>query len=186
VDTLRSAGDDELAARKYWWTFLVTGIFWLILSLVLLRFDATSTFTVGLMAGVVAILAGINEFVTAAWSEDLRWFRLAFGVLFLVVGIVVLAYPDRTFEIIAAIFGWYLLFKGVLDIIRSLINISSQPAWWLLLIVGLIELGLGFWAAGYYKGSAVLLVAWIGIAALMRGITEIVASFQLRGQREPQ
>ncbi len=120
TETLRSATDEKLHSSKYWWVFIITGVFWLIISLVLLRFDATSAVTVGLMAGIFALLAGVNEFVTAAWSKELRWFRLAFGVLFVVVGIVCLAYPDKSFEIIAAIFAWYFLFKGILDIIKSL------------------------------------------------------------------
>jgi uncharacterized membrane protein HdeD (DUF308 family) len=182
MEAQRSMADGELHARKHWWVFLVTGIFWLILSLVLLRFNATSALTVGLMAGVVALLAGVNEFVTAAWTKDIRWFRIAFGVIFVAVGIVCLAYPERSFEIIASIFAWYLLFKGILDIIRALVFIPFRTGWWLLLIMGLIELGLGFWAAGYFKGSAVLLVAWVGIGAMIRGITEIVQAFQLRGQ----
>jgi uncharacterized membrane protein HdeD (DUF308 family) len=180
--TLRSATEEKLHSNKYWWVFIVTGIFWLVISLVLLRFNATSAVTVGLMAGIFALLAGVNEFVTAAWSKELRWFRLAFGVLFIVVGIVCLAYPDKSFEIIAAIFAWYFLFKGILDIIKSLILIPFRTGWWLLLVIGIIELGLGFWAAGYFKGSAVLLVAWVGVGAMIRGITEIVQAFQLRGQ----
>lgn len=184
AETLRSAVHEKMHVAKYWWVFIITGVFWLVLSLVLLRFDANSAFTVGLMAGVVAILAGVNEFVTAAWSKDLRWFRLAFGVIFIVVGIVCLAYPDKSFEIIAAVFAWYFLFKGVFDIINALIHIPFRTAWWLLLIVGIAEFALGFWAAGYYRGSTVLLVAWVGIGAMIRGITEIVEAFQLRGQTE--
>jgi len=184
MEAQRSTVDEELHARRFWWIFLVTGIFWLVLSLVLLRFNATSAFTVGLMAGVVALLAGVNEFVTAAWTRDLRWLRIILGVIFVAVGVLCLVYPGKSFEIIASVFAWYLLFKGIFDIVRAFMFMRVLTAWWLLLIMGLIELGLGFWAAGYFKGSAVLLVAWVGIGAMIRGITEIVAAFQLRGQPE--
>jgi uncharacterized membrane protein HdeD (DUF308 family) len=184
MEAQRSTVDEELHARKFWWIFIVTGVFWLVLSLVLLRFNATSALTVGLMAGVVALLAGVNEFVTAAWTKDLRWLRIVLGVIFVAVGVVCLVYPGKSFEIIAAVFAWYLLFKGIFDIVRAFMFMRLLTAWWLLLIMGLIELGLGFWAAGYFKGSAVLLVAWVGIGAMIRGITEIVQAFQLRGQPE--
>lgn len=184
AETLRSAIDEKLHHRKYWWVFVVTGIFWLGFSLVLLHFNTASAYSLALVAGVVAILAGLNEFVTAVWTKELRWFRLAFGVIFIVAGIVCLVYPDTSFEIIAEVFGWYLLFKGILDIIKSLIHIPFRTGWWLLLMIGLVELGLGFWAAGYFRGSALLLLAWVGVAAMIRGITEIVEAFQLRGQLE--
>ena len=39
---------------------------------------------------------------------------------------------------------------------------------------------IGFWAAGYWGPSAVLLVVWVGVIALTRGITEVVFAFKLR------
>ena len=47
------------------------------------------------------------------------------------------------------------------------------------LIVGIVEVLLGFWAAGYYGRSAVLLVAWVAAIAIMRGITDIVLAFRV-------
>ena len=48
--------DEREAAREVsglWWVFLVTGILWFIISLVVLRFDETSIDTVGVIIGVV-------------------------------------------------------------------------------------------------------------------------------------
>ena len=36
------------------------------------------------------------------------------------------------------------------------------------------------WAAGYPGRSASLLVVWVGIGALIRGITQLVLAFQVR------
>jgi uncharacterized membrane protein HdeD (DUF308 family) len=55
--------------------------------------------------------------------------------------------------------------------------------WGLLLASGIIELAIGVWAIGYPGRSAWLLILWVGIAALVRGITEIVLAFKLRGVR---
>jgi hypothetical protein len=41
-------------------------------------------------------------------------------------------------------------------------------------------LALGFWAAGYYGRSALLLVAWVAAFALIRGVRDIVLAFQVR------
>ena len=48
------------------------------------------------------------------------------------------------------------------------------------LIVGSVEILLAFWAAGYFRGSAIILVAWVAALTLLRGITEIVLAFRLR------
>lgn len=58
-----------------------------------------------------------------------------------------------------------------------------SPGWWVLIIVGLIELGLGFWAAGSWRISAVLLVAWVAAGARVHGVNEIVLAFQVEDIR---
>jgi uncharacterized membrane protein HdeD (DUF308 family) len=54
-----------------------------------------------------------------------------------------------------------------------------HTAWWVQALTGLVELSLGFWAAGYWDRSATLLVAFVGAMALLRGINEIVLAFRL-------
>jgi uncharacterized membrane protein HdeD (DUF308 family) len=48
-------------AARYWWVFLVSGIVWLLIAWMVLRLNATSITTVGVLLGVVFLLAGINE-----------------------------------------------------------------------------------------------------------------------------
>ena len=42
-----------------WWSFLITGIAWMVVSLIVLRFDYTSVFSIALIFGFVALAAGI-------------------------------------------------------------------------------------------------------------------------------
>ena len=55
-------------------------------------------------------------------------------------------------------------------------------------MVGIIELLLGFWAAGpgfeQYGRKALLLVLWVGFTCLFRGITEIIFAFKLHGLKK--
>ncbi len=39
---------------------------------------------------------------------------------------------------------------------------------------------LGFWAAGYYGRSAVLLIAWVAAFAIIRGVRDFVLAFRVR------
>ena len=43
---------------RYWWVFLVSGIVWLVIAWLVLRLNATSIATVGVLPGVVFLLAG--------------------------------------------------------------------------------------------------------------------------------
>jgi uncharacterized membrane protein HdeD (DUF308 family) len=73
------------------------------------------------------------------------------------------------------------VFAGVYDIIISIASRDEESAWWLQLISGIILLILGFWAAGYWGRSAVLLVAWVAAFTLIRGVRDIVLAFRVRG-----
>ena len=105
-------------------------------------------------------------------------------VLFVLVGIVALAYPHRTFVEVAAIFSFYLAFKGLFDIFVSLTMRKEVEVWWVQVLVGIAELLLGFWSAGNFGREAVLLVVWVGAAALARGVMEITLAVHLYGLRE--
>lgn len=169
------------SAARVWWAFLVAGIAWLGVALVVLRLDATSVSAIAIIFGIVAIGAGIAEFMAMAGSTT-GWkiARGILGVLFVVGGIVAFFEPAGTFVALAALFAWVVLFKGIFDVTVALVG-PKVGVWWLGLVIGILEILLAFWAAGYFGGKAVLLVAWIAGFALFRGFMEIFTAFRLRG-----
>jgi uncharacterized membrane protein HdeD (DUF308 family) len=52
--------------------------------------------------------------------------------------------------------------------------------WWLRMISGFICIGLAFWAAGEFGRKAVVLIVWVGLFALFRGINSFFVAFALR------
>jgi uncharacterized membrane protein HdeD (DUF308 family) len=164
-----------------WWLFLVTGIGWTLVALVLLRFDYTSVSAISILFGIVAISAGILEIAVMMLAAG--WWKLLHGVLafvFIVTGIVSFIHPGDTFLALSAVMSFFLVFAGTFDIISSISARREIEVWWLQLIGGIIELALGFWAAGYYGRSAVLLVAWVAAFVLIRGVRDIVLAFRVR------
>src|SRR6187551_3394246 len=75
---------------------------------------------------------------------------------------------------------------GAFDIIMSIAYRKETEIWWLQLIGGIIELALGFWAAGYYGRSAILLVAWVAAFAIIRGVRDLIAAFRVRELQHPK
>lgn len=174
--------DMDLAeGARPWWLFLVTGSLWLVFSLVVFRFNINSVTGIGIAVGAVCIAAGINEFIAVGASRG-GWkvVRTVLGVLFALVGIVALVYPHRTFAEVAAIFSFFLLLKGGFDMFTALMLRRETDVWWAPFLVGVVEILLAFWAAGNFGRESVLLVVWVGAAAMARGITELVLAFRLR------
>jgi uncharacterized membrane protein HdeD (DUF308 family) len=164
-----------------WWVFLITGIAWTVVALILLRFDYTSVSSISILFGFVALAAGAMEFALLFIAAG--WWKLFHGVLALVyiaAGIVAFVHPGDTFVALAAVFSFFLIFAGTFDIIESISVRHEIEVWWLQLVGGIIELALGFWAAGYYGRSAVLLVAWVAAFAIIRGVRDIVLAFRVR------
>jgi uncharacterized membrane protein HdeD (DUF308 family) len=164
-----------------WWLFLVTGIGWMLVGLILLRFDYTSVSAISILFGIVAIAAGLLEIFALILARG--WWKvlhILLAFVFFVAGIVAFIHPGDTFAALAAVFSFFLIFAGTFDIITSISARREIEVWWLQLIGGIIEVVLGFWAAGFYGRSAVLLVAWVAAFTLIRGIRDIVLAFRIR------
>jgi uncharacterized membrane protein HdeD (DUF308 family) len=185
MDTMTDA-DVKAAERQLarsWWLFLITGIGWVLVSFIVLGLDAASSATIGYLVGFVLLAAGINEFIAISFADSWKWLHGAVGALFLVAGVMALLEPFQTFGILALLIGWYLLFKGIMDVILSIVERDELHLWGLMLVAGILEMAIGVWAIGYPGRSAWLLMVWVGLGAIIRGITEIVFAFKLRGAR---
>jgi uncharacterized membrane protein HdeD (DUF308 family) len=185
VDTMFEPREVAREAGRLWWLFLLTGIAWLVFSLVIFRFDIGSAATVAFLFGVVAIVAGISEFVTIAVSTS-GWKVVhgILGVIFVLVGIFAFVEPGSTFEALAAVIGFFFLFKGIFDITVAFVTKGEFELWWLQLVVGLIEIGLAFWVAGDFQRKVTLLLVYVGIVCLSKGITDLFLAFKLRAVKK--
>jgi uncharacterized membrane protein HdeD (DUF308 family) len=172
-------------ATSLWWLFLITGTLWLLVSWLVLRWDYSTVASVSYLFGAMAIFLGVNEFFqlggsTAGW----KIFHGILGVLFIAGGIYALFDPFSTFAALASLVGLFFIVKGAFDVIVSIATRGESPIWWLQLIVGILELIIGFWASGpgyeTYGRQVVLLVVFVGFLAMARGITEIIFAFKLR------
>jgi len=171
---------EEAAGR--WWLFLLTGITWLVFALVVFQWDYTTVAAISYLFGVVAIVAGVNEFLEIMVST--RGWKIVhgiLGVLFVLVGIYALVHPYDTFATLAALVGLFLLFRGIFDVTVAFVTKDEFDLWWLQLVAGLAQILLAFWIAGNFREKAILLVVYVGVVALMRGITELFLAFKLKG-----
>jgi uncharacterized membrane protein HdeD (DUF308 family) len=168
-------------SAKHWWIFLLTGIAWLVFALLLFQWDYTTVYAVSILFGVAALFAGANEFGQMAVSTT-GWkiVRAIVGVLFVVAGIWAIVHPHTAFATLAALIGFFFLVKGIFDVTVAFMTREIFDLWWLQLIIGILEIVLAFWVAGAFQRSAILLVVYVGIVALSRGITELFLAFKLK------
>jgi uncharacterized membrane protein HdeD (DUF308 family) len=146
---------------------------------VILRFDYATVATIATLFGFFSFLAAANEVMVGAVSTTgwriLHWILAG---LFVVVGVIAFVKPGDTFVALAAVMSFYFVFRGSFDIAMSFAA-SRAPGWWVLLLVGLAELAIGFWAAGSWNVSVTVLVSWVAAGALIHGVGQIASAFAL-------
>ena len=174
---------NEMAGKvtKFWWIWLLLGIAWVIISLVVLRFTSASITTVGIVVGIFFLVVGVQEFVMSYVAESWKWVWVIFGILFIAAGIISLAYPKNAFNSIASMLGFIFLLVGIFWIIQSLAEKEVNDLWWFGLIAGILLIILAFWTAGqFFITKAYTLLVFAGIFALIHGVMDIIRSFQIR------
>lgn len=175
------AWGDRLRPAGPWWVLLLTGIAWLIFSVIVLRFTTTSVATIGVLMGVVFLAATVNEFLIASVRPRWRWAHVLLGILFLGGAIWAFVHPYNAFWSLASVIGLLLILEGTFGLIASIDSRLINSAWWLGMLAGIGEIFVGFWASQQaLPARGALLIIWVGLLAMFRGFTEIVLAFELK------
>jgi uncharacterized membrane protein HdeD (DUF308 family) len=165
-----------------WWMFLVIGIGWLVISVIVLRFRLSSVVAVGVLMGVVFLGGWLTELLIASNRPQWRWAHALMAILFLFAACWSFASPFGAFWALAMIFGLLLIFRGSFDLFTSIAAREVRPAWWLTMLAGVLEILLGFWVSQQeFPARALLLILWVGFFALFRGFSDIVLALEVRG-----
>jgi uncharacterized membrane protein HdeD (DUF308 family) len=183
---VREAAEALREGSHYWWILLVTGAAWLLFAIIIFRFDWTSVSAISILFGCALLAAGASEFLMIPGARG-GWkvARGVLGVLFIVIGVIAFIHPGNTFSALAAVLSFYFIIKGTFDLVVALAR-HGQDLWWIQLLLGLAQIVLGFWAAGDFGRKTVLLLVWVGAAALIRGISQIITAFTIRSFRNAE
>jgi uncharacterized membrane protein HdeD (DUF308 family) len=174
------SGDALRGLTSSWWIFLIIGVLWILFGTFVLSYNVGSLLALAVFAGVTFIMTGVTQVMSATRVHDWRWLYLIGGILSILAGIVAFVWPGRTLLVLSVILAWFLVFKGIVDVVGAL-TAHGRPYWWLGLILGILELLLGIWAAGYPGRSLFVFVNLVGVYAIFYGFTEVFAAFDLRG-----
>jgi hypothetical protein len=169
-------------AANLWWFWLIAGIFWVVVALVVVQFDGSSITEVSVMIGFMFLLAGLQNLLFGAFvGGAARWILWIFGVLFLVAGVVLMISPEETFAGVADILGFIFLLVGFFWLLEALTERDTNELWWFGLISGIAMLIVAFWTGGqFFIEKQYLLLVFAGIWALLQGVTDLVRAFQIR------
>ncbi|MGW2723017.1 HdeD family acid-resistance protein [Streptomyces sp. NPDC001492] len=107
----------------------------------------------------------------AAWQVVLLT-----GVASLVLGLLVLIWPDASLLVVGVLFGVYLLVSGIFQLVAAFGTHTTTALRILAFISGSLSILLGLFCLRGPMRSILLLALWIGIGWLIRGITQTLAA----------
>lgn len=166
---------------KWWWVWLVAGILWIIASLIILQFQTASLVTVGVIFGVLFLVAGIQEFFIASMTPSWKWLYIVLGIFLVLGGIYALVHPLNTFVALADMLGFLFLLVGASWTIEAFATRSVYDLWFLNLIAGIMMIVLGFWTGGQFiTAKASTLLIFVGIWTLFHGVTDLIRAFRIK------
>ena len=107
-----------------------------------------------------------------------KWWAVALrGIVAIVFGIVALVFPGFTLVSLALVFGAYAFVDGALTIVGAFGHRGQEATWYVL--EGLLGIAVGL-ATFFFPGMAAqTLVFLIGLWAILTGIFEVLAGFEL-------
>ena len=176
----------ERRAARWWWAVLVAGLAWFVIGWLVLRADYTSLATVGVLVGVVLLVAAISEgglagVVSGGW----RFWHIALAVLLALGAVWAFVRPVNTFFALASMLGLLLFLEGFSYVAQAFVLRDDSPYWWLQLVSGGLLVLLALWISTSDRmwdlaARASFILVWVGFTAVFRGFRDIALAFELR------
>jgi uncharacterized membrane protein HdeD (DUF308 family) len=107
---------------------------------------------------------------------------LAYGILTLLAGVAVLAWPSETLLVIAVLFGVQLIISGIFRFVGALASDDLTGGTRVMLaLLGVLSIIIGLWAVRHAVLTLVALIVFLGIFWVINGLIEIFAALSHRG-----
>ena len=168
------------ALAASWQATLVLGVLTLILGIIVSFKPTSSLNVVAVLLGILMILSGIFHLIRVFDPQELHrvWLGIA-GLMFIVVGVVLIRHLHLTLSLIGLIIGITWIVQGLAALIGGIAGgVREGRAWWI--TFGLVSLIAGVVVAVTPESSLTVLAVLLGIWFIIMGIFEIIGALMLR------
>jgi uncharacterized membrane protein HdeD (DUF308 family) len=163
-----------------WQATLVLGVLTLILGIIVSFHPTGSLNVVAVLLGILMILSGIFHLIRVFEPDEQHriWAGIA-GLLFIVIGVVLIRHLHLTRAIIGLVIGITWIVQGLTSLITGVSGgVREGRAWWI--VFGVVSLIAGIVVAATPASSLSVLAVLLGIWFIIMGIFEIAGGLLLR------
>jgi len=162
---------------RNWTTLLLNGLVLIVAGVLIFSID-WSVSSLSTFIGALFVFEGFWGMLTA--GIDNRVANFVTGLLSVAAGVVIIAWPSPSLIVLGIFLGSWLIVIGTVTISGAFAARKVLPDWWLLLLLGVVEVPLGVLALADPGATLSALITVGGIWAVAIGAMGIVLAFRLR------
>lgn len=182
---LRTPGDVDAPVRRLvdkWWVVALFGLALMVIGVILLLDMVTAEATLALLIAFGLFAQGIDE-VFEAGRHQVRWPGYLLGGLWIVTGVIAVAWPDVTLWALAFVVGVGFLIGGAIQAGVAISMHRVVPMWGVWLVVGVLSVLAGVLCIAWPEATILVLAVLLGLNLLIRGVLTLAFAFALRSLR---
>ena len=164
---------------RNWWLLLLNGAVLIVAGFLIFSIDWTIR-DLATFIGALFVVQGIATALTTGIDARVRRMNVITGLLSIAAGVAIIVWPEPGLLAVAIFLGAWLIVTGTIAISAAFAARRLLPQWWLLLIVGLLEIPLGVLALADPGATLAALVTVAGIWAVAVGVMRIVLAFEVK------
>lgn len=112
-------------------------------------------------------------------AEDLgvHWWALTLrGIATILFGVVAVVWPGLTLVGLVYILSAFIAVNGVINIVEGMVSIGKHRAWFLTLLLGLLQVAVGLYFVRHLTVTLATFILVAGLLFIARGILEVVVA----------
>jgi uncharacterized membrane protein HdeD (DUF308 family) len=173
--------EDPLAfvTARTWQTTLFLGVVTVLLGLVVSFRPSGSLNVIAVLLGILMIVSGIFHLIRVFdRAEQHRvWLGIA-GLLYVVIGVVLIRHLHLTVALIGLIVGLTWIIQGLSALIGGAAGSREGRGWWI--FFGIVSLIAGIVVVAAPVSSVTVLAVLLGVWFIVMGLFEVIAAFIIR------
>jgi uncharacterized membrane protein HdeD (DUF308 family) len=130
--------------------------------------------------GALFIFEGISRALVSGLDAGVRRANVLSGLLSIATGVAIIVWPQPGIVAVAIFVGAWLIVSGTIAISGAFAARPVLPKWWLLLLLGLVEIPLGVLALANPGATLAAIITVAGIWAVAIGVTRVVMAFEVK------
>ena len=163
---------------------LLTALFTIIMGIVLLLLPNATNKVVGIIVGIIFLIEGINSVYKYFHREGAKLYNLnlIFGVLYALLGVVIILYPFTVVEFVTVCLGIYMIINGASKVNYALwLKRGNEESWLITLATGILIAIVGILVI-FNPFASLTLTKLAGAFLIITGILDFMDTILFRNR----